>query len=69
MCDFYTGTEEHGALCRPEQSHKASACVSAMDGENHGGVLQAGRQGKGARHGDQSHVRQTHRICGKKSGK
>lgn len=40
-----------------------------MDGENHGGVLQARRQGEGARDGDQPHVRQAHRLGGKESGK
>lgn len=53
---FCAGVEKHGALCRPEQSNQTSAGVSPVDGEDHGGVLQAGRQGEGARDGDQSYV-------------
>lgn len=50
------GTEEHGALCRPEQPHQALTFIQTVDRADHGGVLSAGRQRTRERDGDQRHV-------------
>ena len=42
-----TGASEHGALCRPVQPDQAPGGVQAVGGQDHGGVLPAGRQGEG----------------------
>ena len=45
------GAAEHGPLRRPLQPNKAPGCLQALGGEDHGGVLSAGRQGEGRRDG------------------
>lgn len=53
---FLVGSQEYGALRRFKQSNKISGALPAVDGQNHGGVLPAGRQRERTRHGDQSNV-------------
>ncbi len=42
----WLGAAEHGPLLRPVQPHQAAQRVQALGGQDHGGVLQTGRQGQ-----------------------
>jgi hypothetical protein len=46
MCNLRAGVAEHGSLLRPVQPHKAAERLQALGGQDHGGVLQTGRQGQ-----------------------
>ncbi len=46
MCSLCAGVAEHGALLRPVQPHQAAERLQALGGQDHGGVLQTGRQGQ-----------------------
>lgn len=39
------GPPEYGALCRPEQPHKATPALPPVDGPDNGGVLPSGGPG------------------------
>jgi len=46
MCNLCAGVAEHGSLLRPVQPHQAVERLQALGGQDHGGVLQTGRQGQ-----------------------
>ena len=63
------GLTKHGPLCRPLQSHQASGALQQLGGEDHGGVLPAGRQGEGEWSGHLPNVRQIQCYYREVSGK
>ena len=52
------GPTKHGPLCRPLQPHQASGALQQLGGEDHGGVLPAGRPREGEWLGHLANVRQ-----------